>query len=477
MGRGTPRGKWKISNKSLTVLICILAVICLAAGGIYLDTFYGKGMFVSFWGRLQQTEGTTEKDPAAQAEMPVDIGSKATAAVFGEEFLLCTKDGVKYFTSMGDQKWNDTFNMSSPTMLQEGNYIAVGDMGGKTVRVYSRDGMLYELQTEGSPVQFALNESGYLSLITKSEDTYRIRIYNAKGTLLKERVEESSGIYPLSSDISDDSRVFAVSYLDTTDIMPMGRVLLFYISADDSEDYTDSIFAAALEKTDEIIPVLSYRENNTLAVISDRAIYGIGMDGAELWEYPLGNTIDQAALGNKEYIVLAFGDSVANQDGRSKGTVCWLDGNGKERASFESGDSVTYLNAAEKGVVIGNDREYRGVSHGGEESWHYTATADLTDLSPMDKLSQVMVVGKEQLSIYDMTKLQQKETAPAAEQKAEETETPAAAKQEKDTESKEKAEEKEDAKQTTDSDTKTKSEKSAASEQKTAASEKDSEGN
>lgn len=469
MGRGTPKGKWKISNKGLTVLICILAVLCLVAGGIYLDTFYGKGMFVSFWGQLQQTGSTTKKDPAAQAEMPVDIGSKAATAVFGEEFLLCTKDGVKYFASMGDQKWNDTFNMSSPTMIQEGNYIAVGDMGGKTVRVYNRDGMLYELQTEGSPIQFALNENGYLSLITKSEDAYRIRIYNAKGTLLKERVEESSGIYPLSSDISDDSKVFAVSYLDTTDIMPVGRVLLFYISADDSEDYTDSIFAAALEKTDEIIPVLSYRKNNVLAVISDRAIYGIGMDGTELWEYPLENTIDQAALGNKQYIVLALGDSVANQDGRSKGTVCWLDENGKERTLFESGDSVTYLNAAEKGAVIGNDREYRGVSHGGEESWQYTATADLTDLIPMEKLNQVMVVGKEQLSIYDMTKLQQKETAPAADAETEEKEVSAAEKQEKETDVKQKAEEKKE--QVTDSDAETEKAATAASEQESTASE------
>lgn len=406
MGRRNPKMKLNISNKSLTILVCILAVVCLAAGGIYLDTFYGKGMFQSFLNRIQQTE-TTQTEEAAPAEsMAVDISSKATMAVFGKEFLLCTKDGVKYFTSMGDQKWSDTFNMTSPTMIQEGDYIAVGDMGGKMVRVYNRNGMLYDLQAEGSPVQFALNESGYLSLITKSGNAYRIRIYNAKGTLLKERVEESSGIYPLSSDISDDNKAFAVSYLDTTDITPIGRVLLFYISADDSENYTDSIFAAALEKTDEVIPVVSYRKNGALAVISDKAVYGIGSDGSELWSYPLENTIDQAALGNKEYIVLAFGDSVADKDGRKKGTVCWLDGSGKEKASFETGESVTYLFSSEKGVVIGNDRDYIGVTHSGSENWNYTATADMSDLIPMEKLNRVMAVGKEQVSIFDMTKSQ-----------------------------------------------------------------------
>lgn len=409
MGRKNPRMKLNISNKSLTVLVCILAVVCLVAGGIYIDTFYGKGMFQSFVSQMRQKETARSEETAPTESMAVDISSKATMAVFGKEFLLCTKDGVKYYTSMGDQKWSDTFNMSSPALIQEGEYIAVGDMGGKVVRVYDRNGMLYDLQAEGSPVQFALNESGYLSLITKSNNAYHIRIYNAKGTLLKERVEESNGIYPLSSDISDDSRVFAVSYLDTTDISPVGRVLLFYIKAEDSENFTDSMFAA-VEKTDEIIPVVSYRKNGALAAISDMAVYGIGSDGSELWSYPLENTIDQAALGNKEYIVLALGDSVADKDGRAKGSVCWLDDSGKEKASFETGESITYLLSSEKGVVIGNDRSYTGVTHSGNESWNYTATADMSDLIPMEKLNRVMAVSKEQVSIYDMTKAQSGET-------------------------------------------------------------------
>ena len=398
----------KISNKTLTAIICVLAVICLCAGGVYIDTFHGNGMFKKLLSGSETKTPSEAETNATMESMAVDISSKATMAVFDQEFLLCTKDGVKYFASMGDGKWSDTFNMTSPVMVQEGDYVAVGDMGGKTVRVYDRSGMLYDLQADGSPVQFALNESGYLSLITKNEDTYRIRIYNTKGTLLKERVEESNGVYPLCSDVSDDSRVFAVSYLDTTDISPIGRVVMFYIDAEESENHTDSMFAA-VEKTDEIIPVIGYMEKGVLAAISDLNVYGIGSDGAEQWSYPLENTIDQAALGAKEYIVLALGDSVANKDGREKGTVCWLDGSGKEKASFESGESVTYLQAVKKGVVVGNDRKYTGVSYGGNEDWSYNATGDLTDLIPMDKLNIVMTVGKEQVSIFDMHKAQSME--------------------------------------------------------------------
>lgn len=404
----------KISNKALTAIVCVLAVVCLFAGGVYIDTFYGKGMFRSFLAQMQGTEQTQNTEVAGiESSMEIDISSKAAMAVFGKEFMLCTKDGVKYFASMGDQKWSDTFNMTSPALVQEGEYVAVGDMGGKTVRVYNKEGMLYDLQTEGSPVQFALNESGYLSLITKNDHAYRIRIYNTKGTLLKERVEESSGVYPLCSDVSDDSRVFAVSYLDTTDISPIGRVVLFYIDAEESEEHTDSMFAG-IEKADEMIPMIAYQKDGTLAVITDKNIYGISSSGDEKWVYPLENTLDQAALNQKEYIVLALGDSVADKDGRKKGTVCWLDNSGKEKASYETGESVTYLQAAEKGIIIGNDHTYTGVHYSGSEEWNYTATADMNDLIPMEKLGRVMAVGKESAAIYDMSKMQTGKTANSA---------------------------------------------------------------
>ncbi len=201
-----------ISNRTLKIIVGVLALVCLLAGGVYVDTFHGKGMLKEMFSKDTSATPSEAESNATVESMAVDISSKATAAVFGNEFLLCTKDGVKYFASMGDAKWSDTFNMTSPVMTQEGDYVAVGDMGGKTIRVYDRNGMLYDLQAEGSPVQFGLNESGYLSLITRNEKTYRIRVYNTKGTLLKERVEESNGVYPLCSDVSDDSKVFAVSY-------------------------------------------------------------------------------------------------------------------------------------------------------------------------------------------------------------------------------------------------------------------------
>lgn len=389
-------------KKGFTAGIAILVMLCLAAGGIYLDTFYGSGKLAGLLTQVSKTEQKAKK-VSAEESMAVDISSKAMIATFDAEFLLCTKDGVKYFASMGDQKWNDTFNMTAPILQQDGEYTAVGDLSGKTICVYNRAGKLYSLQTEGSLIQFALNENGYLSVITKGTNVYRIRVYNEKGTLLKERVEESSGIYPLCADISDDNRIFAVSYLDTTDIAPIGRVVSFYISAAESEEHTDSMFAA-VEKPNEMIPIISYRSGGTLAAISDTAVYGIGTDGQEKWAYPLENTIDRIALGEKDAIVFALGDSIAGKEGRKKGTVCRLNTSGKETASYETGENVTYLFASARGIICGNDRDYIGLRSNGSLSWQYRATGDLSELMPMEKLNRVMLLGKDSVFILHMSK-------------------------------------------------------------------------
>ena len=411
----------KENDSRLMIVVFVLAVVCLLAGGLYIDTFYGGGRLKTFMTQISKKDSEDKRAARPRESMQIDSGNKTTIATFGTSFALCTKDGVKYYAGMGDQKWNDTFNMTSPLVVSEGKYIAVGDMSGNTLRVYDDSGLLYSLQTEGSLMQFALNKSGYLSLITKDSTAYRIYVYNAKGNLLKERVEESIGIYPLSSDISDDNRMFAVSYLDTADITPTARVLSFFISTGESEEYTDSMFAA-VEKKDEVIPVISYWNDGTLGVLSDKNIYGIGAkDGQEEWKYELENTVDYASFGAGDFVVVALGDSVANRDGREKGTVCWINASGKETASFESGETVTFLHAGEKGVVIGTGRDYKGLTNGGNLSWEYTATTDTSDLAPMEKLSRVMAVTQENIEILDMTKAQAGKTETSVKTEPEKT--------------------------------------------------------
>ena len=79
----------KISNKTLTAIVCVLALVCLCAGGIYIDTFHGNGMLKNLFSGDGQKPVQEQEADATGESMAVDISSKATMAVFEKEFLLC----------------------------------------------------------------------------------------------------------------------------------------------------------------------------------------------------------------------------------------------------------------------------------------------------------------------------------------------------------------------------------------------------
>ena len=73
----------KISNKALTAIVSVLAVVCLFAGGVYIDTFHGNGMVKKLLSGSEQKTPSDAETNATVESMAGDISSKATVAVFG----------------------------------------------------------------------------------------------------------------------------------------------------------------------------------------------------------------------------------------------------------------------------------------------------------------------------------------------------------------------------------------------------------
>lgn len=389
-------------TKQTKIGIVILLVLAILAALVFADTYYGSGRLRQLFVQSSSTQTEQKTGSGVLETMELDVGSQSSFAVFGKSYLHCTKDGVKFYDSTGNQRWSDTFTMTSPKLIQEGSYMAVGDMNGKTLRVYGQSGMLYQIQLEGSLTQFALNENGYLSLIEKQANGSQILIYNNSGTLLKGRVEESVGVYPVSTDVSDDNKSFAVSYVDTTDVKIIGKVLFFYINSTDSENVTDSMFASVI-KENEVMGTVSYGRNG-LRAVSDKQLYGFGTDGSEKWAYSFTNVIDYISFQNKDTAVLVLGDAAAGQESRPDNTICWVDGNGKETAAYESAKEITYFSVWEDGVIAGSQNDFAGLRHTGSEEWTYQAVQDVSQMVPMEKFTKVLVVMQDRALILDMTK-------------------------------------------------------------------------
>ncbi|NDO47203.1 DUF5711 family protein [Clostridium sp. MD294] len=449
----------KGSKKYIVVLFLFALIVGGSCGLYYIDTFYGQGKINTILSSLQQkkttnsteteeTEETEQIDIMEQVDEKNTIRLSSGGALFatkGKKFLMCTKDGARYMNGMGDQKWNDTFTMTAPELIEEGDYYAIGDLSGKSVKVYDETGLLYTAQSTGNVLYFALNRNGYLGVITKEKEIYTVMVYDKEGTQLTGRQEGEKGVYPLSMDISDDNRVFAISYLDTTDVEPVGKVNFFFVNESEGKNFTESMFSGVI-KNNELIAKVFYLDNGSLAMVSDRALYGIASNGEECWAIELTNHISYIGIEKKKYIVAAYGGAISGRDSKKQGYVSWINGDGKEIASFQAKDAVTYLNCDNTGTIIGCNKTYYGFKIGGRAFWEYTATKDMIDVLLMENVNNVLFVTNDSAMILNMDTVSQDTTVKEQKENVQSTEK-VIKKQQDDEENKEEDNKEEDKQQ------------------------------
>ena len=109
--------------------------------------------------------------------------SKVAYRTYGSDALQYTKDGVTYYNRSGSPVWNDTYSMTSPIAVEREEYTAIFETGGRSVKVYNEDGLLYEAQTQDTILSVTIAENGYTGVITNGA-SYTVTVYSSSGNML-----------------------------------------------------------------------------------------------------------------------------------------------------------------------------------------------------------------------------------------------------------------------------------------------------
>lgn len=379
-------------NKKKKPFFIFLIFIIIIVGCVFAyDKYYGNGIvktiIMNYINNVkEEIPNEAEKEEnikTAKKEdyMTFSSDSKSSFKVYGEGFIHCTKDGIKYYSEMGKEKWNDTFTMTSPYISTEGEFIAVADIMGRTAKMYNSKGKVYEISLDAPIVKIALNKNGFMGVIMNSSGNYIIKIINSLGNVVTERVEATANIFPTGLDISEDDKSFSISYVDTTDISAISKIVFFYIGETEG-DYIDGMFSG-ITKQNEYIVYLYYMENNTLVAVSDKSVIAMDSIGKEIWTYSLPNKLDWVSFSARTYIALGCGEEMESADGYKNGTVIFLNLQGKEIGTFESDNEITYLEAYSDGTVVGNSKKFTMVKKSGSVIWEHSATQDINDIIPI----------------------------------------------------------------------------------------------
>lgn len=395
-------GKVKIGKFNLVMIVLLVAAFIL----FMVLELMGKSNFVG------NSDGVQEF-VATDVSVAYDANSKAAFYTYAKKdgFFYATKDGISFINADGSEAMSRTYNIASPVMIGEGSVVAVLEKGGNSIYVYNSEGEMYQVTLPFPILNCSINQTGYVSAILKKDDNYMINVFNNKGILQSEGSLVYKNKIPIATDVSNDGRILAICFLDSSNVEINSFVNFYYLNAGEASEYQneDGLFAVSGDNSDQIIGIIKFMDNNALVTVSDKeiAVYEPEKKPVKKAVLPLYNKISAVSFGDTNYFALAYGDKIANQpseNSEKEGMVGIYDLSLNKTGEFLADGKVNYLYCGLNSVIIGEDRNFSAVTNGGSLIWKYTSLQDTKQVNFVGSTSKILLAGSTEANIIKITK-------------------------------------------------------------------------
>ena len=321
-------------------------------------------------------------------------------------FYFVTRSGIRYVPSNSSEaRWQYTFSLTRPIMAARGDFVAVGEEGGQTIRLYNANGLVDTVLLDNPSLGFSVNANGDIAVIMSADGGYLVHGFERGNSTipffrLHVTHRESPMRFPVAAEISDDRLYVAVAFINIYRQMVtevdffVGQQARFGTEARfGGEDFPGEAFIA-----------MRFMADNRLLLVTDSQISMQSTDGSsfrEEWAVPLHNRIDQLAFcgSNRFAYVSGAASSPDGRDADPVGTVNIFDINGLT-GRFYLGRRATHLSMGHGAVIVGADRYFHGVSARGVSLWQHTAFFDVRDMIFLENTNTVLIAGVNRAEVW-----------------------------------------------------------------------------
>lgn len=338
------------------------------------------------------------------------MSSKADFHVCGNNIYYVSKDGMILLNKQGETVWTDTFTMTSPDMLCDGEYAAVADNKSKIVNVYNLTGKLYSITAAGNITSFAVNPIGCCAVICKVNDDYKIDIYSDSGEQMFEGTYASSDGMPIAVDISDDGKLMAVSLINISEIKLKSNVMFYYTTKTEAQSTESSDgMISAVNCGEEITSVVRFLPDNSCIAATDSRIMNIGGDKKQTytqnWEIPYTNYITAMDIVDNKYIAVAYGEPIsAGTEAKPAYSICWYNTKGKEIGSAVTEESITKISSSLGASIAYMGKNFKAFTVKGKELWSYTALQNVESIQFYNSQDNIVLATATKMNLLDVKK-------------------------------------------------------------------------
>ena len=212
-----------------------------------------------------------------------------------------SKDGASFTTDLKEIEWNQAFEIGNGKVVSCEDFMAIGDIGSNSIRIFNSNGQVGALTTMTPIVDLAVARQGVVYAVLSNNNENYIDSYDSAGnalTSIKASIDKTG--YPLRIALSNDGTKLLVGYLVFSDKGVSTR-LIFYNFSDAGKSEIDNIVGEY--DYDEIFGQLAFIDNDTIVAYGEKRVLIISMRSKPqiLTEVALESEI-KSIFYNDEYI-------------------------------------------------------------------------------------------------------------------------------------------------------------------------------
>jgi len=378
-------------EKRRRILIAAAVIAVVVAIGIFLfsDRFYNmlrgeasyiltdSGISVSY------TEGNT------------------TMLIHDGRLLRCSQDGLQALNERGSVIYDIPFTMSSPYMVNAGEYVSVADRLGMELIVVKGGQTQVQIKTESNILLNTVNEAGQAAVVLDAAEGHIVNLYSASGeVLLQRRTYATTDGIPLALALDKDGSRMATVYVNYTGTVLQSIITVFDLTETGSA-LVDRIVGSAIYEDCVISDIrfvgdlLFFAGTNRMGELTTGTAVNVE------WEKTLSYEIETLAFSD-DFYAIRYGDGLAGTAEAAANNIVVYSYNG-EVLSEANVENVDYLDVWGDTVIYASGRSYTGVSSTGKPRWTLNSGDNFSRLIAFDNGKTVACTQNGMIRFFKVT--------------------------------------------------------------------------
>lgn len=318
--------------------LTFLLTLALVLGGVFLVANWRKLNF-DYIRRYFSYRSLSRTESGQVESFSYDGGSSSSFARLGNDLLVCSKNGIRLYSSGGVAYVDRTCTLANPIVSVGGSAALVYDAGGSSLYVYRNREEIFSYTTETgqSILSASLSAQGILTVATQASGVKgSVTVYDSNfKPLLGLNI---SSRFITDAILSPDGKTLALATSGQTGGTYDSRIAFYALNRGAEDKEPDAVYSLG----NNAILKLNW-SSEPLRVLGENALVLVNSDGTEAGSYSYNwRYLKGYALDGDNSCALVLGHYRAGTDA----DLVTVDLQGQELAVMETGRQILSISAA-----------------------------------------------------------------------------------------------------------------------------------